>query len=159
MSRFQPALLGGLFIGVISALPVVGSANLCCCLWVVAGGALTVYLLQQGQPAPVETAEAALQGLIAGALGGVIYVAAFAGVVTGLMGLNVEEQVRAALDRNAQLPEEVRTMVLNLVSGPSFLVLVAAVTVPVYALFSMLGSLLGLALFKKKTPPDAELRT
>ena len=69
MARFQPALLGGLFIGVLSALPVIGIAN-CCCLWVILGGMLTVYLQQQATPAPVETSSAALSGLIAGALGG-----------------------------------------------------------------------------------------
>ena len=42
MARYQPALLGGLFIGVLSSLPVVGAANYCCCLWVVVGGVLTV---------------------------------------------------------------------------------------------------------------------
>ena len=41
MTRYQPALLGGLFIGVLSALPVVNTANLCCCLWVIVGGVLT----------------------------------------------------------------------------------------------------------------------
>ena len=72
MSRHQPALLGGLFIGVLSALPVVSSANACCCLWVVAGGVLVVYLQQQNTPLPVETADAVLGGLIAGLIGAVI---------------------------------------------------------------------------------------
>ena len=62
-SKTQPALLGGLFIGVLSALPVVNLGNCCCCLWVVAGGALAVYLLQQNDPAPVSTADAATVGL------------------------------------------------------------------------------------------------
>ena len=64
MSRYQPALLGGLFIGVLSSLPVVNIAN-CCCLWVIVGGGLTTYLLQQSRPDPVEPAEAALQGALA----------------------------------------------------------------------------------------------
>ena len=33
----QPALYGGLFIGVLSALPVVNIGN-CCCLWFAGGG-------------------------------------------------------------------------------------------------------------------------
>ena len=36
----QAVLLGGLFIGVLSALPIVNLAN-CCCLWIVGGGAIT----------------------------------------------------------------------------------------------------------------------
>ena len=33
--KLQPALFGGLFIGVLSALPLVSVGN-CCCLWVIA---------------------------------------------------------------------------------------------------------------------------
>ena len=50
MKRHQPALLGGLFIGVLSSLPLVNIGNVCCCLWVVVGGLLTVYLQQQNTP-------------------------------------------------------------------------------------------------------------
>ena len=45
--RLQPAFYGGLFIGVLSALPLVNAGNCCCCLWVVAGGVLAAYLRQQ----------------------------------------------------------------------------------------------------------------
>ena len=48
-SRLQPALLGGAFIGVLSALPIVSVGNVCCCLWMVTGGALTAWVLQQRQ--------------------------------------------------------------------------------------------------------------
>ena len=42
----QAVLLGGLFIGVLSALPIINLAN-CCCLWIVGGGAIAAYLGQQ----------------------------------------------------------------------------------------------------------------
>ncbi len=48
--RLQPALVGGLFIGVLSALPIVNTANCCCCLWVISGGVLAAYLRQQSSP-------------------------------------------------------------------------------------------------------------
>ena len=62
----RSAALGGIFIGVLSALPVVGAANCCCCLWIVSGGALATYLevqqknrtLTAGEGANVETAVA-----------------------------------------------------------------------------------------------------
>ena len=65
-SKTQPALLGGLFIGVLSALPVVNLGNCCCCLWVVCGGALAAWLLQQNEPAPMATGDALLAGLLGG---------------------------------------------------------------------------------------------
>ena len=36
--KMLPALLGGLFIGVLSSLPYIKGGNVCCCLWVVSGG-------------------------------------------------------------------------------------------------------------------------
>ncbi len=48
-SKFQPALLGGLVLGVLSALPIVSIGNVCCCLWVISGGVLAAYLLQRNQ--------------------------------------------------------------------------------------------------------------
>ena len=69
MGKHQPALLGGVFIGVLSALPYINAAN-CCCLWVIAGGVLVVYLQQQASPTPVATNDAVIGGLIAGAIGG-----------------------------------------------------------------------------------------
>ena len=39
----QPVLFGGLFMGVLSALPIISLGN-CCCVWVAGGGAVTAYL-------------------------------------------------------------------------------------------------------------------
>ena len=72
MGRYQPAILGGLFIGVISGLPFISVINMCCCAGVIAGGVLVTYLLQQNSPVPVATSEAAIQGLLAGVIGGIV---------------------------------------------------------------------------------------
>jgi hypothetical protein len=153
MQRHQPALLGGLFIGVLSSLPIVGSANICCCLWVVVGGLLTAYLQQQASAAPVETADAALGGLLAGLIGALLSTVVTAMLLTGA-SVGIDERFREMFDRNAQVPPEVRDMVLNLVTGPRFFLIVAAITLPTYAVFGMLGALLGLSIFRKKVPPS-----
>jgi len=57
--KFQPALFGGLFIGVLSALPIINIGN-CCCLWVIGGGVLATYLMQQNHPYPIAAADGAL---------------------------------------------------------------------------------------------------
>ena len=59
----MPALLGGLFIGVLSALPVVQICN-CCCLWIIGGGLLAAYLQQQNQPVSLTLAQFKKRGLI-----------------------------------------------------------------------------------------------
>ena len=152
MKRYQPALLGGLFIGVLSSLPLVNVGNVCCCLWVVLGGALTVYLQQQASPEPVEVSEAVLGGLLAGVVGAIISGLASLAMY-GLAGAALQESMRSSMDQMGQMPPETREMIMRLTSGPNFLVLITVFNLFVYAVFGSLGSLLGLAVFKKKNLP------
>jgi hypothetical protein len=154
MGRHQPALLGGLFIGVLSSLPVVGWANLCCCLWVVSGGVLTAYLQQQNRPEPVDTAEAVLGGLLAGLVGALLTIAVQT-LLINYMGPLWQDQLRTLLDQNPELAPEARDFVLNLTTGRALFVVLAAIVLPIYAVAAMLGALLGLVFFRKKTPPVA----
>jgi hypothetical protein len=141
------------FIGVLSSLPVLNLAN-CCCLWVICGGVLTVYLQQQNLPTPVGTSDAAINGLIAGAFGGVLFTLGqfFIMQATGPMVL---EQIRSQAS-TAQMPPEMLAFMERLLSGPGFAFVMAAITVPLYAVFAMAGSLLGLAFFRKKLPPQPQ---
>ncbi|HXT70132.1 MAG TPA: hypothetical protein VN700_10285 [Vicinamibacterales bacterium] len=156
MGRFQPALLGALFIGVLSSLPIVNAANMCCCLWVVAGGVLATYLLQQNTPTPVATGEAAIQGLIAGALGGLIYCLVQFAIVSFFAGPDVLAQIRAELTKNTEIPPEMRDRILGFMNGRNLVLLGLFVTLPIYSVFSMAGSFLGLAFFRKKLPPTPQ---
>lgn len=153
MARFQPALLGGLFIGVLSSLPVLNLAN-CCCLWVILGGMLAVYLEQQNTPAPIETSAAALSGLIAGAIGGVI--SSVAGFLTLRMasGGDPQQAIDQILSSIPQMPPETAEWVRGVMQGPTLALVTLVVTVPLYAVFGMLGALLGTAFFRKKGTPD-----
>jgi hypothetical protein len=156
--RFQPSLFGGLFIGIVSALPIVGGANLCCCLWVVVGGLLTVYLQRQAAPERLDTAEAVLGGLLAGLMGAAIFIL-INGLLLAATGDRFAAQLQNALNQNPQVPPEIRDRFEQLLSGPRgrmfSAVLLGAVTVPMYAIFGMLGALLGVAVFRKSTkPPD-----
>jgi hypothetical protein len=155
MRRFQPEILGGLFIGVFSVLPIVGLANLFCCLWVVVGGVLTVYLKRQGR-AGVEVGEAILGGLVAGLVGAVIFVAAST-LLFAASGGALDAQVQAALTQG-DMPPEVRDRLMTLLQGRSLMLLMAAVTLPMFAVFSMLGAVVGFAIFRKpaSAPPPPQ---
>ena len=72
-SKFQPALLGGLVLGVLSALPLVNIGNLCCCLWVISGGVVAAYLLQKNQVEPIGPGDGAAVGFLAGVIGAVVW--------------------------------------------------------------------------------------
>jgi hypothetical protein len=149
MKRLQPALLGGLLIGVLSSLPVV---SICCCLWVLLGGALTVYLQQQRQPEPIEAADAVLGGLLAGLFGGIIAAVA-ASVMFSISGVVPTEEIRNQLEQNPEIPAQTREMILNLLQGRSIVVLIFLFNLICYPVIAMLGGLIGLAIFKKKVPP------
>ena len=155
MARFQPALLGGLFIGVLSALPVIGMAN-CCCLWVILGGMLTTYLQQQATSGPIETPAAAISGLIAGAIGGLIN--AIAGMLMfRLVGGDSQQAIEQALSSIPNMPPETAEWVRSITQGSTLALVSMAVTVPLYAVFAMLGALLGLAFFRKKITPETPM--
>lgn len=155
MKRVQASLLGGLFIGVVSALPVVGAANYCCCLWVIVGGILTTYLQQQSRPERVESTEAAMLGLLSGVVGALIYIG-FSVLLLSLSGDMIESQIRSMAEQYPQLPPDVRDRLLQFTAGPSMVLLVAFVTIPMYAIFSMIGALLGLLIFRKPQAPTAQ---
>ena len=152
MRRYQPSLLGGLFIGIVSALPIVGALNYCCCLWVVTGGLLTTWLQQQGRTDALDTAEAALGGLLSGLIGAVIYVV-FHALLFSMSGDSFEAALRTMVEQYPQMPADLRDRMLGMGTGRNMILIMTAVTLPLYAVFGMLGALLGLALFRKPSPP------
>lgn len=153
-SKFQPALYGGLFIGVLSALPLINFAN-CCCLWVISGGVLATYLLQQNHPYPVNAADGALVGLLAGLIGGVV------GVLLSIplemaMGPVQQRMLQRLVLSNPDIPPETRQIFENMAGrGLSAVMIVIRLVfgVCIGSIFGMLGGLLGVALFKKHDVP------
>lgn len=152
-ARLQPALLGGVFIGVMSALPIINAGNCCCCLWVLAGGALAVYLRQQNSPVPIEASEGALMGLLAGLIGGVLGVL-LAIPIQMLLGPMQQEWMREWMAGNQDMPPEAREMMDRLMAGNALRLAGAVINVVTSVVFGMLGGLLGVAIFKKTAPPQ-----
>jgi hypothetical protein len=151
-NRLQPALFGGLFIGVLSALPIVNVGNCCCCLWVIAGGVLAVYLRQQNTPFQIPASEGALVGLLAGIIGGVV--AAIISIPMAAMTASFQSQIlERVLASNPDMPVEARDMIQRMATGSALRAAGAVIGVIIDAVFGMLGGLLGVALFKKSAPP------
>jgi hypothetical protein len=152
-NRLQPALYGGLFIGVLSALPIVNAGNCCCCLWVIAGGVLAVYLRQQNSPYQVTASEGALVGLLAGLIGGIV--AAVLSIPFAAMTAGFQAQIiDRILSGNPDMPPEARDALQRMVAqNAAFRAAGAIMNVIISTIFAMLGGLLGVALFKKNAPP------
>jgi small basic protein len=152
-ARLQPALLGGVFIGVMSALPFINAGNCCCCLWVLAGGALAVYLRQQSSPVPLTAAEGALMGLLAGFIGGIIGVL-LAIPIQMMIGPMQQEWLTRIMAGNEDVPPEVRDLMDRMMAGNAMFLAGAVMNVVTSVIFGMLGGLLGVAIFKQNAPPQ-----
>jgi hypothetical protein len=155
--RLQAALLGGATMGVLSALPILNVAN-CCCLWVVGGGALAVYILQLNQAEAVSSAEGALTGLLAGLLGVVVWLAVTV-VIDLLFGQVLHSVHGRMIDviRDSDLPPEVRRLFDGAgrdTAGLKWLVLLGEFLLQavIWPLFSTLGGLIGTVLFRPASP-------
>ena len=148
--KLQPALLGGLLIGVLSALPFV---SMCCCLWVIAGGVLTTYLLQERMTSPVTAGDATVAGLFAAFVGAVLSTV-LSQLLALARGLNFADAINDLIGQG-RLPPEMTGALEQVRDMPPAIFIIGSLLVSlfIYPIFSMLGALLGVALFKRQPPP------
>ncbi len=146
-------------MGVLSALPIVSVGNGCCCLWVVSGGAIAAYLVQQNQAAPIEPGDGALVGLLAGLTGALVqFLVAIP--IDAMLAPFEQAMMRRVLDMGS-LPPEIRDALErygrnDTMSGVYFIVsrvVGLMFWLVVGAIFSTLGGLLGAMMFRKQIPP------
>lgn len=152
-SQLQPVVFGGLFIGVLSALPVVSLGNCACCLWIVGGGMLTAWLLQRDRAEPLALGEGAMSGLLAGVAGSVVYVAVSIpiSIVTAPFQRRMMEFV---MDSQSDVPPEVREMLESFgAEGMIASIAIGFVSMLIAGLiFATLGGMLGALLFRPSPP-------
>jgi hypothetical protein len=151
--KWQPALVGGLFIGVLSALPIIGAAN-CCCLWIIGGGVVAAYLMQNASPTAMTVGDGALAGLVAGISGAVVY----AVVSIPLKLLMAPFQSRFAeriLESSPDMPDAFRVFMRPDLSGAGFVFSIVAgffLMLVLGAIFSTVGGMIGAAIFSRGKP-------
>ena len=144
----MPALLGGLFIGVLSALPVVQICN-CCCLWIIAGGVLAAYLQQQNQPVSLTLAQGARIGLFAGLIGSVVWFAVDS-ALSPVQARFVQGLMQNVRDLPPELQDFLDTAEASRTGGSLF---GFAMMLIFGCLFAAIGGAIGAAYFKKDVPP------
>ena len=161
VSLFQPALLAGIVIGVLSSLPIVNAGNCCCCMWVVGGGALGAWLLQQNTVHAISIAEGMLVGLLAGVVGAVIAVPVSLASHALLGGLgDGRDLIDRVLERSGSMPPELRDALERarssaLTSGGALTVLLTFVmSLVINLIFATLGGLLGALFFRRGPEPS-----
>jgi hypothetical protein len=133
-NKLKPALLGGLIVGILSAIPLV---QYCCCIWAIGGGVLAAFLYVKSSSVPVRTGDGAVVGALAGVVGGIIYLiiglpfAIFFGMAA------MEDQLTRS---GVQLPfSGIILIIVAMIVGAIFL-----------ALLATLGGVIGVAIFEKR---------
>jgi hypothetical protein len=148
--KLIPALLGGLFIGVLSALPLVSVAN-CCCLWVITGGFLAAWVQQQNHELPISVLDGAVVGLLAGFFGGIVhYLVALP--LELFMGALISGMPDSFMRARQDMPPEVRRVMNEL--GPQGMLLLGSLFFGgISLLFGMIGGIIGAVMIKKPPAP------
>lgn len=153
-AKLQPALYGGILLGVLSALPIINLGNVCCCLWVLAGGAVAAYVLQANQPSPITPGDGATVGLLAGVIGSIVQLVVSI-PVSLVMGPLQGRLVERLFENAGDIPENMAPLLEGLRHG-GFSVIGAILGFFLFLfiamVFSTLGGLIGAALFRKKVP-------
>lgn len=151
----QPALLGGVVIGVLSALPLVNLVNVCCCGWVLVGGAIAAYLMQQQRPDPISIGDGALVGLMAGAFGAVV-LALVSIPLSLLISPFQADLLDEALSTANDMPPEARAFLESLrgsVLAGAVSIFAFILSLCVFSVFGLFGGLFGALFFRKSPPP------
>ena len=152
-SQLQAVVFGGLFIGVLSALPIVELGN-CCCLWIIGGGTLTAWLLQRDRAEPLSLGEGAFSGFLAGIVGAFVSVAVSVPIDLATAPFQ-RRMMEFMMNSGSDMPPEFREMMEGLSSteGVLFAAVLGFVTMLIAGMiFSTLGGLLGVLLFRPSTP-------
>lgn len=144
MNKLKPAVLGGLIVGILSAIPFL---NYCCCLWAIGGGLLAGMLYIKDAPARVSTGDAAVVGALAGLVGGLIYLIVGIPIAYFYGAAAMEEAFR---NSGMQMP----------LSGVSMIILGSLFGALCLLVLSILGGLLAVPIFEKRKdvlppPPPA----
>lgn len=147
----KPALMAGVLLGILSAMPYV---SFCCLLWVSGGGVLAVYFLRTETPGLIATGTGASLGLLTGLFGSLVW--QFLEVLIILV--SGEEDFREAQAKIAEIeglpPEFLESLeqAMEFMSDPLdpvFLIISLLIKLILCGILTTLGGVLGAYLFGK----------
>jgi len=157
---FRPALIAGAVAGLLSGLPFFSLFNCVCCLWILGGAAMAVMLLAKDSPGILKPSDGAIVGALTGIVAAVVHT-----VLTLAIKPNMEataRQVQEWLSRlGYEMPSNFDSMLErgSAFMSPTWAILGLFVTAAMYAVIGVLGGIIGVSLFGRKTvqaaPPPA----
>jgi hypothetical protein len=150
----QPALTGGMFLGVLSSVPIIQAGNCFFCMWVLLGGGIATVMLTRQRPSGISYGDGAFAGVLSGLFGsvvGTLLQMSFRAIASGLFE-SQQQQLEQMLNQvGAEGP--MRDWILRSMSGE-----ISATTVAftffanliAFSLFAMIGGILTIALLNKR---------
>ena len=149
-NKFKPALIGGLVTGILSVIPFVSAANICCCLWAIVGGLIATYLYVKSSATPVNAGDGAVLGALTGVVGAVISV--IVGIPIALvMGPTMRNLILSIMENaDPQQAEMLRRQFEASGDAIGPLIVQSLIGAVLLFVFAILGGLLGVAIFEKR---------
>jgi hypothetical protein len=148
-SKLMPAIWGGLLIGFLAGIPFFAWINCACCIGVMAGGVLSVYLYKNelAEGSQLTMGDGAVLGLFAGIMGTVV--AAILETIFGNVGIDLLYRFSNFLD----IPE--LNYWLSEIDPKHFakgiFALKLVTNLVTFVIFGLVGGILGVSIFNKKS--------
>jgi hypothetical protein len=141
--KLKPALIGGVILGILSAIPAV---NYCCCIWAIVGGLIAANLYIKKSATPATPADGAVIGAIAGAIGVALI------IVIGIPLNLIVGTALLSLFQGMVPPDQAAQMNQMMAAGVGIgSAIKSALIVSVCSvIFSAIGGLIGVAIFEKR---------
>ncbi len=154
-SMSVPVIAGGLFLGVLSAVPPINFRNCACCILVIGGGLLASYLYLKSYPPElprVTYGDAALLGLLTGLFGAVVDTVVSIPFDLWLGGFANQDALQQIRNTPEIPPELVQFLETMMVGGFSVIGVVISLIFGsiIYSTFAMVGAMLGVAILGPK---------
>jgi len=154
----RPALIGGLISGILSVVPFFNKKNVCLCLWAWIGGIVAAKLLIDRSQRIVTGKDGAKIGLYSGLIAGVIVLL----ITTPLTLWRMDQLLKALIAFMANAPDA-QSFYMRVQDNPAlklmFSFIIAFVSAILVLGFTVLGGLIGVAMFEKRkgqAPPPPQ---
>lgn len=153
-SMLVPALIGGVVAGILSGVPLL---NCLCCLWIMGGAMLSAYLLSKNSSVALSSGDGAIVGVFAGIVAAVVQ----AIINIPLYALN-REFIYKFVEKFSEYAEEMPSGFESLLEkgavgvSPVAFMLNLVISAVIFAALGALGGIIGISLFRKKTPSPVQ---
>ena len=165
-NMIQAALIGGVFLGVASALPILEWVNCACCVLVIGGGVLASYIYLRDYPKDVPAVtygDGALLGIFTGLVGGLVWTIvevplAYLKLRLGL-GMDDFAEIEELLN-DPSIPPMAQELIKSIVAGGALsigiIIIVAITHLVVSVIFACIGAIIGVVIFQPKAPVELQ---